>query len=237
MRSHLTLVIFSILFTLGCKNTNFKSRPPGQPAELDPSQKASGDDLTQAPPVVPSTKNTQTPEPTLPTSSIDNTDIPTLDNYTINNPVNPPIIDPVAPRENCRAHFSGLLMSDREVFNTSSHIYYVDGASEYVGEGRYPYNTNAFPRSIAHTFDSVAIDAGTTVTIYSEPNFQGEILFQATGPLLLNNSLFEHQYQYSQYVTKKFVEPLQSEYPYESRVWSSSNMHLWDDGSTVIECE
>ena len=56
---------------------------------------------------------------------------------------------------------------DDEVSYTSE-VYVEDRFSEYVGPGLYTDNTLAFPKAIATTFDGIAIDKGTKVTIYSK---------------------------------------------------------------------
>ena len=85
------------------------------------------------------------------------------------------------PTANCRAHFSGLLISDYYESETRSKIWVIDDASEYVGEGEYPRAINAFPRAHEATFDGIAIDKNTRVIIYSEENFKGDVLLNEAG--------------------------------------------------------
>ena len=51
-------------------------------------------------------------------------------------------------------------------------------------------NSAAFPKATASTFDSFAIDAGTRVEIFSEPNFQGTLLLEQSGPAMVWNQQF-----------------------------------------------
>lgn len=137
------------------------------------------------------------------------------------------------PQAGARVHFSGALMSDHFVAGWSGVPYQPDSAGEYVGIGEYPRNREAFPQSIAQTFDSVAIDAGTRVTIYSEPDFQGDVLWDQVGPRIVCNVLY--QTQWPELLTTTWTEPLNTMFPPDVREWSGTNMHLWDSGSLVIE--
>ena len=166
-----------------------------------------------------------------------------------------PSLEPQEPEENCRVHFSGILMSDQVLPPPQStedpssedavpytKIYVEDDYSEFVGAGNYPDNEVAFPKSIAYTFDGVAIDSGTRLRIYSGKNFTGELLLDLTGPALLYNNLWKtetgfYAEHYRNEKERDFSEPLQSVYPQSVRQWSSSNMHEWKNGSAKITCE
>ena len=93
------------------------------------------------------------------------------------------------PTNNCRAHFSGLLMTDNFQSDHHTEIYQLDESSEYVGEGEYPRSILAFPKAHESTFDGIAIDKGTRVIIYSEENFNGSILMDETGPKIITNKI------------------------------------------------
>ena len=64
------------------------------------------------------------------------------------------------PTNNCRANFSGTLLSDEEEYGNISIIYQTDNFSEYVGEGKYPRGQAAFPKADSTSFDAIAIDHG-----------------------------------------------------------------------------
>ena len=147
------------------------------------------------------------------------------------------IIDtiPKAPQENCRVHFSGVFMggwSEGEV----SKIYQEDQFSEFVGSGSYPNNEIAFPRSVAHTFDGIAIDKGTRLVIYSQKNFQGEILIDVSGPAIICNKKFRDHPPVNHVMTDVFPGELQSNYPPSVRRYSNTDMHSWSFGSCRITC-
>ena len=144
-------------------------------------------------------------------------------------------IEPVEPKKGCQAHFSGIFWADRYEWAQFNHIYIADNYSEYVGAGYYESNYEAFPNSIDATFDSLAIDANTTVIIYARPNFKGRVLFEKTGPALLYNNIW--QFYEPETLQLEFYPELQKQYPPEVREWSLSDMHLWDQGSTIIKCK
>jgi len=142
----------------------------------------------------------------------------------------------IEPEGDCRAHFSGVLMDDGT--GTSgwfSEIYVIDQYSEYVGVGEYPINRQAFPKAVNTTFDGIAIDAGTKVTIYSGENFTGSILYEKVGPAVVNNYIWQDRSEAANAMAT-WSEPLQSNYPQSVREWSGSNMHDWSFGSLVVEC-
>ena len=142
-----------------------------------------------------------------------------------------------APTQNCRVHFSGLLMGGAAVLNNISKIYQEDYASEYVGGGFYVSNEKAFPKSVAQTFDGIAIDRGTRLIIYSKKNFKGQVLLDIRGPAIINNVIWKDDGRYKQCNTEDFPSNLQSNFPQNVRIWSSSNMHEWSFGSCKIICD
>ncbi|MBN2890630.1 MAG: hypothetical protein JXL97_02070 [Bacteroidales bacterium] len=140
------------------------------------------------------------------------------------------------PRVNCRAHFSGTLLSDVFVDNHMSVIYQADKYGEYVGEGEYPNNAIAFPNAVDHTFDAIAVDKGTRVILYSEPNFQGSVLLDVTGPALINNVKWQNESRIKNVNTKTLGGGLDGLFPKSCRRWSSSNMNNWSRGSVKVIC-
>lgn len=131
-----------------------------------------------------------------------------------------------------RAMFSGCLMHDKIIQGWTSKAFEEDHASEYVGVGAYPKNINAFPKAIATTFDSIAIDAGTRVTIFEKPAFQGKVLYSRIGPAIVVNSKWGERAK--QYIKCKWDEPLETIFPQHCREMSDTDMHKWNDGSVII---
>ena len=149
-----------------------------------------------------------------------------------------PAVEPEGekPREGCRAHFSGGLISDEFVKGHISQIYMVDDYSEYVGAGEYKKNKTAFPKAVETTFDGIAIDRNTRVIIYSKQNFRGKVLLNCSGPAIINNIIWKNDERIRDFVTKKFKEPLESNFPPSVRQWSKTNMEDWSNGSVKVIC-
>lgn len=142
---------------------------------------------------------------------------------------------PKPPSENCRVHFSGVFMGGWQEGEVSL-IYQEDQFSEFVGSGSYPSNEAAFPKSVAHTFDGIAIDKGTRLIIYRKKNFQGEILIDVIGPAIICNKKFRDHAPVNHVMTDVFPGNLQSTYPPSVRRYSSTDMHNWSFGSCRITC-
>jgi hypothetical protein len=149
----------------------------------------------------------------------------------------PPPTRITPPVDNCRAHFSGTLLSDVVVSGHISKIYIEDEKGEYVGEGEYPSNKSAFPKAVASTFDGIAIDDGTRVVIYSEANFKGTVVLDLTGPAVINNVKWKEEARIKNFTTKTFAGDLESNFPKSCRIWSSTNMNNWDTGSLKVICD
>jgi len=148
----------------------------------------------------------------------------------------PPPTRITPPTDNCRAHFSGTLLSDVSVTGHISKIYVEDEKGEYVGEGEYPSNKTAFPKAVASTFDGIAIDDGTRVIIYSEPNFKGTVVLDLTGPAVINNNKWKEEARIKNFTSKTFSGSLETNFPKSCRIWSSTNMNAWDTGSLKVIC-
>ena len=143
---------------------------------------------------------------------------------------------PQPPQENCRVFFSDLFVGGgyRDIF--VSEVYKVDKYSELVGAGEYPDNSIAFPKASAGTFDGIAIDSKTRLILYSKKNFQGKVLVDTFGPLIINNVKHKDNPNVNRVNTENFPEELQSAYPPSTRIYSRSNMWNWTNGSCKIMC-
>lgn len=145
--------------------------------------------------------------------------------------------EPEPPKENCGVHFSGLILSDEASNVGISRIFDNDPGGEYVGSGYYPDNTKAFPNAVDKTFDAIAVDNGTHLILYSQPNFKGKVLLDVVGPILISNVLWKDDIRYNSVAYKTFTPDLQALFPVSRRQWSSENMHDWSTGSCKIICE
>ena len=153
------------------------------------------------------------------------------------------VVDGIIVKEpiiNCRAHFSGLLMSDTYISGNYTETYQIDESSEYIGEGEYPRANTAFPKSHHDSFDGIAIDKGTRVIIYSKENFKGEILMDEKGPKIITNlhrlEKEETKLMVIENNQKIFKEPLNTNFPQSTRKMSTSNMFEWSKGSLKVIC-
>ena len=144
--------------------------------------------------------------------------------------------DPEPPKENCGVHFSGVLLSDEEVPNHIGIIFVSNQYSEYVGSGDYPNSKAAFPKADQTTFDAIAVDKGTHLILYSEPNFKGRVLLDVVGPMLINNVKWKGDSRISGFTTKTFTPKLQALFPPSRRQWSTEDMNGWSSGSCKIIC-
>jgi len=141
-----------------------------------------------------------------------------------------------APYAGGRVHFSGGLMHFALKPGSWSKVFSPDSMGEFVGAGRYPYNNNAFPIAITNSFDSIAIDAGTKVTIYENANFQGNILYEKVGPAIVCNKRWINDFpDWSRYYCGLWEQPFETIFPRHVREFSATDMHLWNTGSTIIE--
>jgi len=149
----------------------------------------------------------------------------------------PPPKNVEPPRKNCRAHFSGTLLSDSPIVGHISKIYTPDKYGEYVGEGEYPNNNTAFPKAVKYTFDGIAVDKGTRIILYSKENFQGTVLLDIKGPAIINNSKWKDERRIRDFTTKTFSGGFQSQFPTSCRSWSKGNMNDWSNGSIKVICD
>lgn len=145
------------------------------------------------------------------------------------------------PRTSCRIFVSGIFISDQPVGSIFSEIYKEDDYSEYVGEGEYPDNTLAFPKSVKYTFDGIAIDKGTRVIIYSDKNFTGDVVLDMEGPAIINNGLAYTNNKtlkeaLDDWRTKEFQPNLQAVFPPQTRSFAKQDMRPWSNGSIKIIC-
>ncbi|ETO04368.1 hypothetical protein RFI_33030 [Reticulomyxa filosa] len=140
--------------------------------------------------------------------------IPSNVNFTTKGPI----------MSNCGAHFTGLLFA--RTFKSGYHSvpYVIDAYSEYVGQGEYPKNSQAFPKAVASSFDGIAIDPNTRVIIYELPNFQGKILLDVKGPKIIQNCNHKNSPHFSFTVTETWDDERQKTFPPSVREWSSSRI-------------
>ena len=99
--------------------------------------------------------------------------------------------------------------------------------------GSYPRNREAFPKAASGSFDSIAIDANTRVILWELENFQGKVLLDMIGPVIINNNIYKSGCQ--EYIAAPFQDPeMERNFPASVRIYSETNMHSWSNGSVKI---
>ena len=135
-----------------------------------------------------------------------------------------------------RAHFSGDMISGKDDSDFTK-LWVEDVFSEILYEGQYPLLSAVCPKATASTFDAVAFDYGTKVIVYSQPDFEGDILLDRSGPLILFNFIWSSDNRYNFLPNEDWDAEMQTIFPPESRSWSETDMHAWSNGSMIIEAD
>lgn len=139
------------------------------------------------------------------------------------------------PIEPCFCHMTGGLMGGRYISGTMSKIFVKDAYSDLVYAGEYDNAASVFSTADSASFDALALGAGTSLVVYANRNFTGEIVFQGTGPLVLNNGKWKATYETE--VMEDYPDSvLQSVFPQSVRKWSESDMNSWASGSLKVMC-
>ncbi|MFA7457726.1 MAG: thrombospondin type-1 domain-containing protein, partial [Micavibrio sp.] len=107
----------------------------------------------------------------------------------------------------------------RRVMHDFSHI------NEKVDLATYP-----LARATAYTFDGLAIGSKTRIIIYEKANFQGSVVLDVKGPLVINNWFWGppggsgyHKSLWSSITASWGSESLLSQFPPAVRKWSNEN--------------
>ena len=147
--------------------------------------------------------------------------------------------EPKKTKSICRVQASGGLILDyyselhsKKIGYGATLFWKDDDFSDIAGPGEYKTAGEAFLQATdsVHTIDSIAISKGTKLIFYSKENFEGDILFEGTGPILLYNgyTVPGGVNPMGENVLKmEFKEPYQSEFPQSTRSLSDSDTHTW----------
>jgi hypothetical protein len=130
-------------------------------------------------------------------------------------------------------HFSGGLISGFQDPGCSK-AFIDDAYSNFLPPGKYDLIATSLPKAVSSTFDGIAIPPDTRLIIYSGANFTGNVLLNVTGPVIINNLIWEEVDLYSGANKKYYEADLQKTFPPEHRYWSASDMHLWQNGSLEV---
>ena len=117
-------------------------------------------------------------------------------------PPPPPIVPPLPPPplppsiNPIRVHFSGIAITGKipDIPISYSIIWDEDNISKILGTGDYPDIKTAMPIVLHNSLDGVAIESGTRLQVWDEPNFEGNLIFDNIGPIILFNSVFQQFY-------------------------------------------
>lgn len=142
---------------------------------------------------------------------------------------------PQPPKEGCRAFFAGGPIGGHTNPGVMTGLWKPDQFSEYVGSGDHPKAYEAFPNSIKHTFDGVAIDVGTRLEVWSGENFEGQKLFDRVGPLIASNVSIGNEYLVNLINSSLDKHPDAARFPMSAREWIQ--FEGWAGGSIRISCE
>lgn len=133
-----------------------------------------------------------------------------------------------------KVHFSGLLISDIRLDDQTSEVFSKDPYSDYIKQGKYNLIQNLLIYSSYQTLDGIAVPANTRLVIYSEPNFKGIRLLDIVGPAIINNGIKKNTANAADIQSREFTTPLQFHFPQSVRIWSTSDMKSWVNGSMEI---
>lgn len=98
------------------------------------------------------------------------------------------------PVEYCRVQFSDNVMND-VIQNTpvlTSAIFNTDNYSDFISKGEYEDVSKLLVNSIKNKVDSIVIDKGVRLQIYSGKNYSGDLLIDVVGPMIINNAIYEN---------------------------------------------
>lgn len=133
--------------------------------------------------------------------------------------------------------FSGLMVLDMRQDDFSSKAYVKDPFSDYMKAGKYPSIDAALIYSSFKTLDGIAVPPGARIIIYSEQNYKGKVVLDATGPMIINNIAKNTSSEAGEWQTRLFDGRLESVFPASTRFWSQSDMNQWVMGSMIITNE
>jgi len=127
----------------------------------------------------------------------------------------------------CRVIFCGSAANGLFHLNPSS--------TNIIGSGEYPQNEVVFPEAVATSFDSLFVDYHTRLQIWDEPNFQGDLVFDQTGPWFMDNCALEYYYGPNG-CSGNYYNYFPCSAGWQCKV-SDMAMYPWSYGSSKITCE
>lgn len=147
-----------------------------------------------------------------------------------------PIKDDLKDHDDCKIHTSGYLLADKAYPDATSKIFVQDSVSEILRAGEYVDIRLAIPRSIEFTLDAIAVSQNTRLIVYSRANFKGDILLDIDGPAVVNTISKKGSDFFESKIFDYSDPDLDKDFPPNTRVWSSSRMQTWENGSMKVSC-
>jgi hypothetical protein len=108
--------------------------------------------------------------------------------------------------------------------------------SNYIVPGSYASLSSVAPYAQKTTFDGIVIPSGFGLKVFKQPDFNGEVLLDMSGPAIINNVKWINT-PGSGFLTNSWntADPvLVAKYPPNVRFWSESDMHSWPSGSIIV---
>ena len=129
-------------------------------------------------------------------------------------------------------HISDVMMGDEIVYGQMVKINEPQDWCVLLGSKKYE-NLSITLDNIS-SIDGIAISEHVKVVFFSKPNFEGDILLDVIGPVILHNSRLKRDdyinFHYMNYIDAN----LQEIYPQEKRLWVP-DLQEWKSGSVIIQ--
>ncbi len=139
------------------------------------------------------------------------------------------------PTPTCFFNVSGGVLLNNYKYGVASAIGQPEYFSNLVGPGNYPTtNPGPFGKADQYTFDGIAIGSDTHIIIYSQPWFQGGVVLDIKGPIVINNYVWRDypltaallsSWQYEWWSGGPYN--ILNQFPPSTRKWSDQVGAMW----------
>lgn len=130
----------------------------------------------------------------------------------------PDTISENPPTNSQYVHFAEFLLGDESIRGYSTKINEETDESHILGSGEFS-DADSILENI-NSIDGIAISENVRLIAYSDKNFEGDVIIDITGPVLLNDvSLAISDDDYKIIHSKTFTNGLQDKYPTHYRIW------------------
>lgn len=143
----------------------------------------------------------------------------------------PDTVESIIHSETQYVHFSNTILGGHEIYGQLTKIYNPQTWCKLLGQNFYPYADSILDN--ISVLNGIAISPYVRFIYYSEPNFNGDILVDITGPAVLNSNL-QNRKPFNEYHKDDYISSeLQNIYPQSRRAWIRGVDH-WKNGSFKI---